>query len=206
MCSEIEKKYTLKYEEELLPFMDVIDAMYVETSEDDVVFRSTLTDPPTKKDSTPQSKRMSDNGVEEEAIILTKEEADSLTEKEKRSFVGDLAISVFETREKCLKDIRNIVNHIAAKYSLDEAEAYLNEKRGPFMVKLKLSREVGLIEKEFNKKGHKNVLLNEGEFINDYVIETYPPMKLRDLLNEKNLNEYIKSDDESEVNNDTPER
>ena len=74
------------------------------------------------------------------------------------------------------------------------------------MVKLKLSREVGLIEKEFNKKGHKNVLLNEGEFINDYVIETYPPMKLRDLLNEKNLNEYIKSDDESEVNNDTPER
>lgn len=160
MCKINDKKYTLKYEKELLPFMEVIETMYVETSEEDIVFRSTLTDPPTLKDSTPQSKRENDEGVEEEVIIPTKEEVDSLNENEKKDFVGDRAISVFKSREKCLKDIKNIVNHVADKYSLEEAEAYLNEKRGPFMVKLQLSQEVGLIEREFNKQGHKNVLLS----------------------------------------------
>ena len=205
MCKESNKKYTLKYEEELLPFMEVIEAMYIETSEEDVVFRSTLADPPTLKDSTPQSKRENEEGVEEEVIILTKEEADTLTEKEKKDFVGERAISVFKSREKCLKELRNIVNHIADKYSLDESETYLNAKRGPFMVKLKLSPKVGLIEKEFNKNGHKNVLLNEGEVVNDYVIETFPSMEFRDLLNEKNLNKYSNSEGENEVRDATPE-
>lgn len=205
MSNESEKKFTLKYGEELHPFMEVIDAIYVETSEDDIVFRSTLTDPPTLKDSTPQSKRENDEGFEEEAIILTEEEVVCLTEKEKKDFVGDRAISVFKSREKCLKDIRAIVNYIADKYSSEEAEAYLNEKRGPFMVKLKLSEEVGLIERKFNKKGHKNVLLNEGVVINDYVIETYPSMELGELLNnDKERGPYSNSD--IEAKNDTPER
>lgn len=205
MCKESDKKYTLKYEKELLPFQGVIEAKYVETSEDDVVFRSTLTDPPTLKDSTPQSKRENEEGVEEEDIILTAEEVDSLTEKEKEDYVGSRAISVYESIEKCFEGLKSIVNHIAKKYSLEESETYLYEKRGPYIVKLQLAPQVGLIEKEFNNKGHKNVLLNEGEVINDYVIETFPSIELRELLNKKNLDKYNIQYGENEVNDGTPE-
>lgn len=56
----MEKKYALMYEDELLTFMEVIDADYIQTSSSDIVFRSTLTDPTTIIDSIPQSKRGGD--------------------------------------------------------------------------------------------------------------------------------------------------
>ncbi len=186
----MEKKYTLMYEEELLPFMEVIDAAYIQTTSSDIVFRSTLTDPPTIIDSTPQSKRGDEERMEEEKMIFTSEEVSLLTDEEKKSYVGERAISVFKSREKCLKDIKNIVNRIAENYSLEEAEAYLNEKRGPFIVKLKFSDKVGLIQRKFNKKGHKNVLLNEGESIDSYIVETYPSVDIVALLEEDKLDKY----------------
>lgn len=187
-----EKKYTLKYIDELLPFKEIIETYYIETSPEDIVYRSTLTDPPTIIDSTPQSKRDNSQGVKIEPIILTDEEVEMLTIPERKEFVGDLGLSVYKSRELCLKDIKYWVNRIARNYSLEEAEEYLNSKRGPFMVKLQLTSATGLIQKKFNKKGHKNVLLNEGELIDYYIQETYPEANIEDLLEEDVLQEYNK--------------
>lgn len=192
MGEHFERNYTLKYLDELNPFKEIIEADYIKTSPDDIVYRSTLTDPPTIIDSTPQSKRSDPLGVRKEPIILTDEEVEMLTLPERKEFVGLLGISVYKSRELCLKDIKYWVNRIARNYSIEEAEAYLYSKRGPFMVKLKLSSATGLIQKKFNKKGHKNVLLNEGEVIDFYIQETYPESNIEDLFEEDILQEYNK--------------
>lgn len=186
------KEYKLKYLDELLPFKEIIEADYIETTPEDIVFRSTLTDPPTLIDSTPQSKRDNPQGVPNETIILTEEEVKMLTIPERKEFVGALGISVYRTRELCLKDIKYWVNRIAREYSVEEAKEYLSSKRGPFMVKLQLTSGTGLIRKKFNKKGHKNVLLNEGEAIDKYIKETYPKTSIEELLDGDILQEYNK--------------
>lgn len=191
----------LRYEAELISFIETIEAYYRIASSEDVVFRSTLTDPPTLKDSIPQSKRENEDGIEEEEIILSEEEIAALTEGEKKEFVGSRGLSVYKSYEKCIADIKFWINRIAGNYSREEAEAYLNERRGPFMVKLQLSAEAGLIEKKFNKKGHKNVLLNEGELIDNYIIATYAPLSIEELLEESVFSETSEgnlSDDSKE--------
>ncbi len=179
-----ENNRKLRYEAELNPFMDFIEANYSESSL--CVFRSTLSDPPTEKDSTPQSKRSETERGEELELTLTKEDVEGMTDDEKKLYVGSLAISVFRSEEKAQKNVFDMVKHIAKNFSPDEALAYLQDKRGPYIVKLQLSPDVGLLENRFNKKGHANLLLYEGVDISEQIIEILPPIKFEDIIQKVN--------------------
>ena len=182
MSEPSKDKLSLKYEEELAPFRETIEAVYIKTSSSDVVFRNILTLPPTILDSTPQSKRRSEDSPIEETIILSSEEVEEMKESEKKEYIGKLAISVFTSYQKCYDNAQNIVNRIAKKYSYEEAETFLYERLGCHIVKLQFDESVGLIQKEPNKKGHKNVLLNEEVEISSFIKETYEPLNIDDLL------------------------
>lgn len=113
MSEPSKDKLSLKYEEELAPFRETIEAVYIKTSSSDVVFRNILTLPPTIIDSTPQSKRRSEDSPEEETIILSSEEVEEMKESEKKEYIGKLAISVFTSYQKCYDNAQNIVNRVA---------------------------------------------------------------------------------------------
>lgn len=175
-------KRKLKYESELNPFMDFIQSEYCESSL--CVFRSVLSIPPTEIDSTPQSKRLLDFRTDELDIQLSKEDVDLMTDEERKEYVGNLAISVFKSSDKAQKNVREFVRHIAKSYSNEEAKAYLEERRGPYVVRLQLSPEVGLLEKKFNKKGHANLLLYEDVDIKDHIVEVYPPLRFSEIVSD----------------------
>lgn len=175
-------KRKLKYESELNPFMDFIQSEYCESSL--CVFRSVLSIPPTEIDSTPQSKRLLDFRTDELDIQLSKEDVDLMTDEERKEYVGNLAISVFKSSDKAQKNVREFVRHIAKSYSNEEAKAYLEERRGPYVVRLQLSPEVGLLEKKFNKKGHANLLLYEDVHIKDHIVEVYPPLRFSEIVSD----------------------
>ncbi len=173
----------LRYEAELNPLMDYIEANYCESSL--CVFRSTISSPPTEKDSTPQSKRDEAGKGQDLDMILTQEEVELMTDKDKKEYVGNLAISVFNSKEKAEKSAIDFVRHVA-KFSYEEAEVYLNERRGAFIVKMQLSPDVGLLENRFNKKGHANLLLYEGVDIKNLIEETFPALKIEDIIQNSN--------------------
>ena len=178
MAEDNRKK--LKYESELDPFMDFIQTEYCESTL--CVFRSVLSVPPTEIDSTPQSKRLLDFIPNEFDLQLTKEEVKLMTDGERREYVGNLAISVFKSKDKAQKNVREFVKHIAKSYSHEEAKVYLEERRGPYVVQLQLSPDVGLLEKKFNKKGHANLLLYEDVDIKDHIVEYYPPIRFEEII------------------------
>ena len=173
-------KRKLKYESELNPLIDFIQTEYCESSL--CVFRSVLSVPPTEIDSTPQSKRLLDFRPEEFDLQLAKEDVDLMTDGEKREYVGNLAISVFKSKEKAEKNVKDFVRHIARSYSQEEAKVYLEERRGPYVVQLQLSSDVGLLERKFNKKGHANLLLYEDVDIKDHIVEVYPPIRFEEII------------------------
>ncbi|MDE6793659.1 MAG: hypothetical protein K2J48_11325 [Muribaculaceae bacterium] len=177
-------KRSLKYEAELFPLWDTIEASYTQTSSSDVVFRNILSLPPTLLDSTPQSKRKNEEDVEEEPLLLSAEEVAEMTDGEKKSYIGERAISVFNSYKKCVANSRFWINRIAENYSLEEAEIFLSNKLGVYIVELHLGPEVGLIEKKANKKGHRNMLLNEEIDISTYIVKTYPVLTIENLLND----------------------
>ena len=179
----------LKYEAELNPLMDFIQMEYCESSL--CVFRSVLSVPPTEIDSTPQSKRLMEFRPEELDLTLTKEEVDLMTDDEKKEYVGNLAISVFKSKEKAEKNVKDFVKHIAKSYSQEEAKAYLEERRGSYLAMLQLSPDIGLLEKKFNKRGHANLLIYEDVDISDYIVEIYPPLRFEEIvstINKESIN------------------
>ena len=173
-------KRKLKYESELNPLMDFIQTEYCESSL--CVFRSVLSVPSTEIDSTPQSKRLMEFRAEELDFQLTKEDVDIMTDEEKKEYVGNLAISVFKSKEKAEKNVKDFVKHIAKSYSQEEAKAYLEERRGRYVAMLQLSPDIGLLEKNFNKRGHANLLLYEDVDINSHIVEIYPPLRFEEIV------------------------
>ena len=103
-------------------------------------------------------------------------------ENEKKEYVGNLAISVFKSKEKAEKNVKDFVKHIAKSYSHEEAKVYLEERRGPYVAMLRLSPDIGLLENKFNKRGHANLLLYEDVDISDYVVEIYPPLRFEEIV------------------------
>lgn len=183
MCSMADKTDSarvLKYNAELQPLSDYIQASYSESTV--CVFRSVISVPPTEVDATPQSKRLVPERGDELDLPLTQEDVEEMTEAEKKEFVADLAISVFVSKEKAEKNVINMVRHIAKASSHNEAKVYLEEKRGAYIVKVQLSPEVGMLENRFNKKGHANLLLYEDVDIKDHIVEVYSPMRFEDIV------------------------
>ena len=178
--ADLDKISRLTYSEELLPMADYIAAHYDES--DQTVYRSVLSVPPGIIDSTPQSKRDIPERGEELILTLTDEEVASMSDEDKKEYVANLAISVFKSLPKCQANIKSLVKHIARKYSYEEAEKYLKDSRGPFIVKIQLDESIGLLEKRFDKKGHGNLLMYEGKRIDDYIVEVYDPLDMKDLL------------------------
>lgn len=196
---------SLRYEAELAPLMETVNAIYRQTLSTDVAYRNILSLPPTLLDSTPQSKRRREDDVEEEIIILAEEEVEGMTESEKKEYVGALAISVFTSYQKCYDNAKRIVNRIAQNYSVEEAETFLKEKLGCYIAKLQLDEKVGLIQRKPNKKGHQNVLLNEGVDICEYIEEIYDPLNLNALLTPditNNTDNQIKMEKEADNANE----
>ncbi len=177
--ADTENTKKLRYEAELNPFTDFIEANYCESSQ--CVFRSTISDPPSEKDSIPQSKRTDIDRALELDMPFSQDEVEEMTDDEKREYVGSLAISVFRSKEKAQKNVIDMIRHIAKNFSQEEAMIYLQERRGPYLAKIQLSPDVGLLEKKFNKKGHANLLLYEGVDIKNYVQETYDPIRFEDI-------------------------
>ena len=170
----------LRYETELSPFMEYIKAHYHESSE--TVFRSTLSSPPTEADSKPQLKRVIDEHLDELDWQITEEDVAEMSEKEKCDYVSERALSVFNSLSKCKANVINLITHIAKKYSYNEAATYLNERRGAFIVELALTEEAGLIEKRYDKKGHQNFLPYDGVLIDKFIVNTYGPLDIDDIL------------------------
>lgn len=181
------KPKRLRYENELSPFMDFIKAHYHESCE--TVFRSTLTKPPTEADSTPQLKRDIKDRVEELDLQITEEDVAEMSEKEKGEYVSERALSVFKSLPKCEANVINLINHIAKKFSYEEAATYLNDRRGAFIVELALTEEAGLIEQRFDKKGHKNLLPYDDVLIDKYIVNTFGPLHIDNILKSNNRGE-----------------
>lgn len=174
-----DKNKLLRYEQELNLLKDVIYEHYQES--EDVVYRNLLSIPSTIIDHTPQSKRLPD-AVEPLIMELTEEDVADMTIKEKKEYIADRTLSVYNSFENCFKDLRFWVNRIKERYSQEEAEIYLNEKRGPFIAEIQLNKEMGLIEKSFNKKGHANMLMYDESDFDSNIKKIYGPFKISDLL------------------------
>lgn len=180
------KHKKLRYDTELSPFSDYIYDHYHESCE--TVFRSTLSTPPTEADSTPQLKRNISERIEELDWEFTEEDVAEMSDKEKGEYIGERALSVFVSLSKCEANVVNIVRHIAKKYSYEEATTYLKDKRGPFIVELELTEEAGLVEKHYDKKGHKNLLPYDGVFIDKFIVKTYGPLDIDNIIKSNNDN------------------
>lgn len=176
-----DKNKILQYERELFLLKDVIYDHYQES--DDVVFRNLLSDPSTIKDLTPQSKRVPEES-EELIMELTEEDVKDMTLKEKQDYIADRTLSVYNSYENCIKDVAFWVKRIHDKYSKEEAEVYLKEKRGPYVAEIQLNKEIGLLEKRYNKKGHANMLLYADTDWETNIIRKYGPFTINDFLKE----------------------
>lgn len=170
----------LRYDRELKPFQDFIQEYYQESNE--TVFRSTLTTPPSEDDSFPQSKRESSERGSALEWELTPAEVDEMSHGEKKEYVADHSLSVFVSMAKCKANVANITRHISRKFSREEAEVYLKDKRGVYIVEMEIDGSIGLIERKADKKGHKNLLLYEDVSIEETIVNTYGPYELDDFL------------------------
>ena len=169
----------LRYEQELSLLKDVIYEDYGES--EDIVFRNLLTIPSTIKDITPQSKRIPEE-TQELSIELTEDDVKEMTLKEKREYIADRTLSVYNSYENCFNDVAFWIKRIQEKYSKEEAEIYLKEKRGPFIAEIRLRQDMGLLEKRYNKKGHANMLMYEGSDFDSHITKIYGPFSINDLL------------------------
>lgn len=175
-----QKNRILRYEADLAPVRSYIDDNFEESTE--TVFRCNITDPPTDKDNTPQLKRDYNSKGEELDIDYSAEDFLELSEDEIKSYVGERALSVYVSKEKCEKALKRQVISRYKNSNYDEAKQYLEERRGAYIVKLQLVGNAGLLEKRKNKHGHKNFLNYEGVDINDYIVETYRPIDISDII------------------------
>lgn len=166
-----DKKF--KYEEELKPFKPFIYDKY--KAFNGIVYRNFLTNPPTEKDATPQSKRTDTEQPEKASIQFTLEEVESMNLKQKSKAVGRYGLSVYRTLDECVSSTQYWVNKIRSNYSLSETRQYLYEKRGPLIFPVAITEEMGLIEAVFDKTGHANFLPYDDVDINEAVIMTNPP-------------------------------
>lgn len=169
----------LRYEKELAPLRDVIYQDYHES--EDMVFRNILSVPSTIKDITPQSKRVAPE-VDELIVELTEEDIKDMSLKEKREYIADRTLSVYNSLENCLAETAFWVRRIRDRYSIEDAEIYLKEKRGAYIAEIQLNKEIGLIETHYNKKGHANVLLYEGGDLGTNIVRIHGPFTLAELL------------------------
>lgn len=166
-----DKKF--KYEEELKPFKPFIYDRY--KAFNGIVYRNFLTNPPTEKDATPQSKRLDPEQPEKDSIQFSSEEVELMSSKQKSKAVGKYGLSVYRSLDECVSSTRYWVDRIRSSYSMAEARQYLYEKRGPLIFPLAITEEMGMIEAVFDKTGHANFLVYDNVDINEGVIITDAP-------------------------------
>lgn len=148
------KEQQFTYNEELLIAQDVIDKYYSEY-EHVIAYRTFITNPPTKKDITPQIHRRQPD-ID---LNLSEEDYNGLTEKERKEYVSKRAISVHNTEEKEIKEAKRVYKQIKGKYGEDTAETYIQEQRGTLIGRIIITPEIGVFSGF--KKGHGNLILRK---------------------------------------------
>lgn len=186
-----------KYEEELKPFKPFIYEHYKPLN--GVVYRNFLSDPPTEKDFTPQSKRPSDDQPPPKPLPITDEQVANMPDRRKAKYVGARALSVYQSLEACVSSTMFWVNKIAQNYSVTEAVAYLNEKRGNIIYAVRITEDMGVIENEFDKTGHANFLPYESVEWNEAVIRDEPPVIISLPMSEEDVQDQKNEADD--INN-----
>ncbi|MBD5232879.1 MAG: hypothetical protein HDS65_01740 [Bacteroidales bacterium] len=162
MENNSEERDLLRYHETLDAFRDTIATYYSEKTID--VYRTVRTNPPTDADLIPQRYLNEDLEEFNELLIeYSEEEVAEMTDEEKRSEVSSNAISVNNTAEKCISSAIRTYRTVTTNHP-ERAEKF-KKQRGPFVARLSLKPQHGLISKA--KNGHRNFLLREGVKMND---------------------------------------
>lgn len=180
----MDKKF--KYEEELKPFKPFIYENYQPFN--GIVYRNFLSDPPTEKDFTPQSKRPSDDQPLAMPPIITDEQVATMPDRKKAKYVGSRALSVYETLEACVSSTMFWVDKIAQNYSLADAEVYIMEKRGNIIYPVRITEDMGMMEKEADETGHRNFLPYDDVEWDKAIVREAPPTVISPPTCEEDVN------------------
>lgn len=154
----------LRYHKELDKVSDVIEKYYSEV--DTYAYRTVITIPPAELDMMPQKFRPKEYNPARVRSEVTKEFLDKKGESYKKRYVAEHALSVNKTEEDCLEALRKSYRNVKERAGKDEADEYMQQKRGCYIAKIHITPQTGLME-EFDDKGHANLLLYEGVTIEE---------------------------------------
>lgn len=147
-----------RFHEELIVAKREIAELY-HPAIDVKVYRTFVDNPPSEIDTTARAYRDRDD----EAAVkgrLSQEAYDKLKPKRKIEYISERSLSVNDSREAAEASGKKTYQSVASRFDAEYAEAFMKNERGTYIGGVIL-REGQAIMTDF-KKGHAEVILNEG--------------------------------------------
>ena len=156
-----------RFQEELIVARREIAELYHPVLEDTRVYRTFVTKPPSEIDVTALAYRHREEKTELKGG-LGQEEYDTLDRKKKIDYISDRSLSVNNSREKAEFSGRKSYQSVAKRYDEESAEIFMVNERGIYVGGIILKPGQAIMTKF--KKGHADVILNEGVKADDLEI------------------------------------
>ncbi len=156
-----------RFQEELIIAKREIAELYHPVLEETRVYRTFVTAPPSEIDVTARAYRNREDG----AVVrggLAQEEYNAKTKKKKIEYISERSLSVNESRQASEDSGRRTYQSVARKYGDEYAELFMENERGAYVGGIILKAGQAIMT-DF-KKGHAEVILNEGVNVEDLEI------------------------------------
>lgn len=148
-----------RFQEELIVAKREITELYHPVLEDIKVYRTFVTNPPSEIDITALVYRNRDEDTEVKGG-LSQEVYDAKTKKQKKDYISDRSLSVNDCHQKAVDSGKKSYKTVAKKYGEEYAKMFMEDERGTYVGGIILKAGQAIMT-DF-KKGHADVILNEG--------------------------------------------
>ena len=148
-----------RFQEELVVAKREIVELYHPVLEDTRVYRTFVSSPPSKIDVTALAYRHREDDAEVKGG-LSQEEYDALGREKKIDYISDRSLSVNNSRQKAETSGRKSYQSVAKRFDEEYAEMFMENERGTYVGGIILKSGQAIMT-DF-KKGHADVILNEG--------------------------------------------
>lgn len=156
-----------RFQEELIVAKREIAELYHPVLEDTRVYRTFVTNPPSDIDVTAKAYRDRDEGAALNGG-LSQEAYNALNKKKKREYISEHSLSVNDSHQAAELSGKKSYQSVAKSVGEEYAEMFMENVRGAYIGGIVL-RAGQAIMTDF-KKGHADVILNEGVKAEDLVI------------------------------------